>query len=399
MDSNEWELVLARLPVSAYDSVSKVNKQFWTLIKKRWRTYSLQSNYEKYHDNTKTYMVIVSFKDSYHCEGFFIKTTHNDKKWFEGWFMSKFGQGVSNFIIYECDPQSLIIEKNEYITIPNKIIKKEDIIISDWIGRVPIKMRIIWDIDYGQRYGKYEKYFRFAHDSVYWHGSALKFNMYDIFSAIHLCNFNYILSEWNTLIDYDQILSFNLEDKTYIKSKENILSQIIECDKCYHCILNKNPYDEVRKWFEVERIERAKTKSTYYACSHEFFSEKRRDKIFIKWTNLRGLYFTLHQRRHGDDFISVFEDTMARTYLIISCIGGHPVITYPGYYFTLSGGETNSPDNIIIGRILPEQKDNYNRTTQHDYAFNPPLPEKSPNELIDIIFDWANNIIIKRRNK
>lgn len=394
MNSDLWSLVLARLPVENFDSVYQLDKHFSSLIKNRWRLKTFTDEYKKCNNNALQYMVIISFKDSYHCEGFFVSMTIEDKQWFQRWFISKFGRGITNFIMYECNPD-VYTKDVEYDTtvIPGRVLKNDEIIIQGWIENNPKRYSNIGQNNYDHRYrfSEYEKYFRWTRDTVKFGSQGKIIKIHSIFSTIRLCNQNYVLPDWNTLIDYDKVQSFDTENSVLSQEKRN--NYHIDCDKCSIDGITSYPYASVKKWFEIERVEKAKTKTMHYNQSHEFYNEKQSDKIFIRWTDLKGLYFAIYHHRNGDDFYAICEDTIGRTYITISCIGGHPNITYPGYVFSLSDGSTSSPEGMNIGRILPMQKEYYYRKVQYNYVFDKPPAETSPNQLIDIVFMWANSVM------
>lgn len=388
MNEDLWSLVLARLPVSSFDSMYKVNRNFSKLVRKYERK-TFTDEYKKCHKDRKNYMVIVSFKDSKHWEGFFINVTLEDKLWFKQWILLKFGQGISNFIIYECDP-SEYTKKSDYITFPHVDVDNNDVIKGS------LKHFTLPYADGGVFVRRYDiNCFKWANGTV--HNmpayNIIEFKTLSIFKAIRQCNFNYILPDFDTLIDYDKLMKF--DEECWKMGQDRINT---ECDECtVGGEISNYPYLK-QKWFEIERIEKVKAKTSYYCGTHEFFDKKRTDKIFLRWSNMRGMYFAIHQNRDGDDFISVIENTMERTYILISCIGGHPTISYPGYSFTLSDGSTDSPEGINIGNILPPQKKlKYDGESDKIIEEDKGNVETTPKEIIKIVFDWANKIISRYR--
>lgn len=393
MDSNIWTLILAQLPVSSYDSFYKVDKSFSELVKQKWRLKTFKDEYKKCHKNIHMYLIIVSFKDSYCAEGFYAEMTTEDKIWFEYWFFIKFGKGVSNFIMCKCDIDESLYDESLY-HLPARKIKPEEIIIQGWIAKYDNLNLILKyeDIFLGHhRCSKSEECFRWANTLIVYKDRKNIIDCYNIFETIRFCNHEYILHHNDTLIDYKAVRSFDLE---------NIVSSREERDDYKYdeflITLTDHPSLLVDKWFEIERIEKAKTKTMYYCEPREFYNEKQTDKIFIRWSNMRGLYFAIYQNRGEDGFYAVFEDTMCRSFLTIGfTVDGYIVIHYPGYKVGTSQSIIDLPETFHIGRILPIQNEYHYRQDQYNYQFNKPPEETSPNEIIKIIIKWVNEIISK----
>ena len=386
-----WELILERLPITSLDSLYRTNKFFSKFVKICWSSFNFIEKYKKYNSLVKTYMILVSFKDSEHCEGFFVKLTQEEKVWFIKWFVSKFGKGLSIFCIFKCKPLiywdgNLHKTKIDYdkIKVPPRYLDSNEVIINVNVKKMNPRF---YRYSYDKRFSNYEC-FRWTNvDGRHWNWKNLQ--IYDIFELTYLCNGNYILKNHDTLIDYEKFMKFDVENCIKFKFYRKVK-------------FDRRTYGSVVKWYEIERKETVDVKSSYEndrrclkrnfesSCENSTKYEKITTKTFVKWTNMKGLYFAIQLTNFGD-FISVFEDTISREYIMMSCIEGFANIRYPGYVSPLSDGLDDYPD-FDLGKIVPPPK-----RLKYNNDLERPIKEKlikeiSPNELIDVIFNWENDI-------
>jgi hypothetical protein len=337
----------------------------------------------------------MRFKNAGILYGFFARLTDDDRAWLTGKIVSRYtrndntvyeARGCSQMVIHRYDDGGIFDPRAGRWMIP----------LQNDLG------------DSGEFWGyaccglkssqEYRAYTDDDDDTVF--GNVIKLlstTPKSIADVIWMIEHDLNLPEHRTMICYDKLLEedADVDHEDMIRYRKH-QPKTNDCDRVTRHVDTHLP-SEITQWFEISRTESVKTSTRFcQKFPYEFTGQDTEMTVRVRWTDMKGRYFAVATK--GDDgFVATFEDVFLRTYKIISCIDGHPCISYPGYLFTLGGGETNCPRDVYLGRVIPQQKVNKSdrKRPREEYDMTAPRPEPAPGLLMERIREWIDAVIAR----